>query len=112
MMQTHKFPYKWKLTDGYPAPGIKYHGCKSFGTFICGGGSSMGYKLAGFNHLGGVEIDPKVAANYKRNLHPQLLYVEDIRQFNERQDLPSDLYDLDLLDGSPPCSTFSTAGSR
>ena len=72
----------------------------------------MGYKLAGFNHLGGVEIDPKVAANYKRNLHPQLLYVEDIRQFNERQDLPSDLYDLDLLDGSPPCSTFSTAGSR
>lgn len=112
MTQTHKFPYKWRLTDGYPAPGIKYHGCKSFGTFICGGGSSMGYKLAGFNHLGGVEIDPKVAANYKRNLHPQLLYVEDIRQFNERQDLPSDLYDLDLLDGSPPCSTFSTAGSR
>jgi len=26
--------------------------------------------------------------------------------------LPEELYNLDILDGSPPCSTFSTAGSR
>lgn len=32
-----------------------------FGTFVCGGGSTMGYKLAGFNHLGGVEIDKNMA---------------------------------------------------
>jgi DNA (cytosine-5)-methyltransferase 1 len=40
----YKFPYKWNLTDGYPAKGIKSNGLKVFGTFICGGGSSMGYK--------------------------------------------------------------------
>ena len=112
MENKHKFPYRWNLADGYPAKGIKAHGCKVFGTFICGGGSSMGYKLAGYNHLGGVEIDPNIAEIYRRNHHPQYLYVEDLRQFNERTDLPDELYQLDLLDGSPPCSTFSMAGSR
>lgn len=108
----HKFPYKWKLSDGYPAQGIENHGLKVFGTFICGGGSTMGYKLAGFEHLGGVEIDKKVADVYKENHKPKHLYVEDLRDFNKRNDLPKELYELDLLDGSPPCSTFSTAGIR
>lgn len=108
----HKFPYRWRLADGYPAKGITAHGCKVFGTFICGGGSTMGYKLAGFEHLGGVEIDPKVASVYRQNHHPKHLFVEDLRKFNERTDLPDELYDLDILDGSPPCSTFSMAGSR
>ena len=110
--QPHLFPYLWRLADGYPANGIENHGCKVFGTFICGGGSSMGYKLAGYHHLGGVELDPKVAAIYNQNHNPEYLYIEDIREFNKRDDLPLDLYDLDILDGSPPCSTFSMAGSR
>lgn len=108
----HKFPYRWNLSDGYPAKGIKSNGCKVFGTFICGGGSTMGYKLAGYDHLGGVEIDPKVANVYKANHSPKYLYVEDIRRFNERNNLPPELYNLDLLDGSPPCSSFSMAGNR
>lgn len=72
----------------------------------------MGYKLAGFEHLGGVEIDPPIADVYKENHKPKYLFVEDIRAFNDRSDLPQELYDLDILDGSPPCSTFSMAGSR
>jgi DNA (cytosine-5)-methyltransferase 1 len=110
--EIHKFPYKWNLTDGYPAKGIDKNNCNVFGTFICGGGSTMGYKLAGFNHLGGVEIDAKVADLYKANHSPMYLYNEDIRIFNKHTDLPKELYNLDILDGSPPCSTFSMAGSR
>lgn len=72
----------------------------------------MGYKLSGFEHLGGVEIDPKIADVYRENHKPKHLFVEDIRLFNKRTDLPAELFDLDLLDGSPPCSTFSMAGSR
>lgn len=72
----------------------------------------MGYKLAGFEHLGGVEIDEKVAEIYRLNHKPKHLFVEDIRKFNKRNDLPAELYSLDILDGSPPCSTFSMAGSR
>lgn len=111
-MSEHKFPYKWNLADGYPAKGIKKHGAKVFGTFICGGGSTMGYKLAGFDHLGGVEIDPPIADVYKANHKPKHLYIEDIRDFNKRKELPEELYNLDLLDGSPPCSSFSMAGNR
>jgi len=107
-MSKHSFPYRWNLADGYPAK----NGLKVFGTFICGGGSTMGYKLAGFEHLGGVEIDPPIADVYRTNHKPLHLYNEDIRVFNGRDNLPPELYDLDILDGSPPCSSFSMAGSR
>ena len=42
----------------------------------------MGYKLAGFEHLGGVEIDEKVAEIYRLNHKPKHLFIEDIRKFN------------------------------
>jgi DNA (cytosine-5)-methyltransferase 1 len=107
-MNKHKFAYKWNLKDGYPPK----NGLKVFGTFICGGGSSMGYKLAGFEHLGGVEIDPEVADVYKTNHNPKYLFIQDIREFADRLEFPEDLYSLDILDGSPPCSSFSMAGNR
>lgn len=111
-MSKHLFPYKWYLKDGYPSANITKNSYNVFGTFICGGGSTMGYKLAGFNHLGGVEIDPPIADIYKTNHSPKHLYNLDIREFNKLTDLPKELFNLDILDGSPPCSTFSMAGSR
>ena len=42
MNSKHIFPYKWNIADGYPAQGITKHGCKVFGTFICGGGQLNG----------------------------------------------------------------------
>jgi DNA (cytosine-5)-methyltransferase 1 len=111
-MNNHLFPYRWNLVDSYPAKGIPKNNYNVFGTFICGGGSTMGYKLAGFNHLGGVEIDPPIADVYKTNHKPKHLYQMDIREFNKLENLPNELYNLDILDGSPPCSTFSMAGSR
>lgn len=106
------FPYRWYLKNGYPSKGISHHGLKVFGMFICGGGSTMGYKLAGYDHIGGNEIDSKICAIYAKNHTPEYLYNEDIRTFNRRDDLPECLYHLDILDGSPPCSTFSLAGRR
>lgn len=107
-MNKHRFNYNWNLADGYP----ESNGLKVFGTFICGGGSTMGYKLAGYEHLGGVEIDTPIADVYKSNHNPKYLYIEDIRDFANRTEFPEDLYDLDILDGSPPCSSFSMAGNR
>jgi len=108
----HLFPYKWNLANSYPSKNITKNDYNVFGTFICGGGSTMGYKLAGFNHLGGVEIDTKIAKVYQLNHKPKYLYLEDIREFVKRSDIPNELYNLDLLDGSPPCSSFSMAGNR
>lgn len=72
----------------------------------------MGYKLAGFDHLGGVEFTDHYSKVYKHNHKPRHFYQEDIRLFNERTDLPEELFNLDMLDGSPPCAAFSTAGAR
>ena len=108
----HLFNYKWYLKDGYPAPNITKNNYNVFGTFVCGGGSTMGYKLAGFNHYGGVEIDKRIADVYKENHKPKYFYNCDIRDFNKLNDLPKELYNLDILDGSPPCSSFSMAGNR
>lgn len=77
-----------------------------------GGGSSMGYKLAGFDVIGCNEIDKRVMDLYEKNHHPRYAYLEPIQTFKERTAFPDALYNLDILDGSPPCSTFSMAGSR
>ena len=103
------FPLEWKLSDPLRVP---YHGKKVFGTFVCGGGSTMGYKLAGYDHLGGVEFTQHYSRVYRRNHSPKYFYEQDIRAFNQRTDLPDELYALDLLDGSPPCAAFSTSGAR
>jgi len=104
----HAFPYKWTLND---AVFTKDKG-KVFSCFACGGGSTMGYKLAGFDVLGCNEIDPKMIEVYKANHNPKYAYLEPIQTFKLREDLPQELYELDILDGSPPCSSFSMAGNR
>ncbi len=108
MSDFHKFPYKWTLKD---ATFTKDKGTV-FSCFACGGGSSMGYKLAGFDVIGCNEIDPKMMSAYKANLNPKHAYLEPIQTFKLRTDLPDELYNLDILDGSPPCSNFSKAGNR
>jgi DNA (cytosine-5)-methyltransferase 1 len=72
----------------------------------------MGYKLAGFDVLGCNEIDPKMMEAYRENHNPKYSFLEPIQTFKDRDDLPAELYNLDILDGSPPCSSFSMAGSR
>ena len=74
----------------------------------------MGYKLAGFHTVGCCEIDPDMMKIYKKNNHPELAYLMDIRDFAKVLDdgIPEKLKDLDILDGSPPCSVFSMAGAR
>lgn len=103
--------YDWQLSELKPIKN-KSLTLTTFGTFVCGGGSTMGYKLAGFEHLGGVEIDQRMAEIYTRNHKPKHFYLEDIRDFNQREDLPKKLFNLDILDGSPPCTSFSMCGKR
>jgi len=104
----HRYPYEWTLKD---ANFTKDKGTV-FSCFACGGGSTMGYKLAGFDVLGCNEIDPKMIEAYKANHNPKYAYLEPIQTFKLRKDLPEELYNLDILDGSPPCSSFSMAGNR
>lgn len=102
------FPYIWNLAD---ADFAKDKG-KVFSCFACGGGSTMGYKLAGFDVVGCNEIDPRMMKAYQANHHPKYAFLEPIQDFKNREDLPEELFNLDILDGSPPCSSFSKSGLR
>lgn len=101
------FAWDWSLKEIKQDKPVKVFSC-----FSCGGGSSMGYKRAGFEVIGNVEIDPKMNQIYLKNNKPKYNFLEDLRQFNQRDDLPDELYGIDILDGSPPCTSFSTAGIR
>lgn len=105
----------WTLADlAAGKVGSPKHGLKVFSAFHCGGGSTMGYKLAGYDVMGGVEIDPEMMAVYRKNHSPRHSFLEGVQDFvkHERYSLPLELFELDILDGSPPCSSFSMAGAR
>ena len=103
--------WKWTMAEDYPT---EKNGLKVFSCFACGGVSTMGYKLAGCEVLGCCEIDPKMNEVYVKNHQPKHNFLMDIREFNDlpNEEIPAELFDLDILDGSPPCTTFSMAGQR
>jgi DNA (cytosine-5)-methyltransferase 1 len=104
----NRFPYRWTLKN---SKFTKDKG-KVFSCFACGGGSTMGYKLAGFDVVGCLDIDRKMIEVYVENHKPKFHFCEGIQTFKSRQDLPEELFNLDILDGSPPCSSFSMVGNR
>lgn len=108
-METFYFPYNWEMKTEYPK---EKNGYSVFSCFSCGGGSTMGYKLAGFDVIGCNEIDPKMMDVYKQNHNPKYVFEMPISELNELKNIPKELYNLDILDGSPPCSSFSMAGNR
>ena len=103
--------WKWYLKD---LETVEKNGFNVFSCFSCGGGSSMGYKLAGFNVIGNCEIDQAMNKIYVANHHPKYNFNMDVRDFAaiENDKLPKALFNLDILDGSPPCTSFSMAGKR
>ena len=63
----------------------------------------MGYKLAGCDVVAANDIDPEMEWHYRKNLAPKTFYRCPIGDLIGEA-LPKELHDLDILDGSPPCS--------
>lgn len=74
----------------------------------------MWYKQAGYEILWTCEIDPQMDKVYQHNFPTPYHYLMGVQDFKNipNEELPNDLFDIDILDWSPPCSTFSTAGLR
>ena len=85
-------------------------------TFAGCGGSSLGYKMAGFKELLAVEWDDNAVETFKLNFPGVPVYHGDIAKLSgaECMRLAGGIKpgELDVLDGSPPCQGFSTAGKR
>lgn len=95
---------------------MPWNGFNVISTFAGGGGSSTGYRMAGYRILFASEFVEAARETYRANASPStILDGRDIRQLTAEDLLfatglkPGE---LDILDGSPPCASFSTAGKR
>ncbi|WP_199235300.1 DNA cytosine methyltransferase [Azospirillum sp. TSA6c] len=95
---------------------LPWNGFSVASTFSGCGGSSLGYRMAGFRVLWASEFIEAARNTYRANASPYTIVdPRDIRQVKA-----SDILDaigmkpgeLDLFDGSPPCASFSTSGKR
>ena len=83
-------------------------------TFAGGGGSSTGYRLAGGNILCINEFVAEARKTYKENYPDTPIMPDDIKQLKGENFLETagiQKGELDILDGSPPCSAFSMCGT-
>lgn len=79
------------------------------------GGSSTGHKIAGVAMLYANEFIPAARKTYKLNHEGTLVDGRDIRKVDPKEILKRlglKRGELDLVDGSPPCKSFSTAGTK
>jgi DNA (cytosine-5)-methyltransferase 1 len=84
-------------------------------TFAGCGGSSLGYSMAGFHELLAVEWDDNAVDTFRLNFPGVSVYHGDIAKLSVEKVLEETrvgVGELDVLDGSPPCQGFSTAGKR
>ena len=83
-------------------------------TFAGGGGSSTGYRLAGGKILAINEFVEEACNTYKENYPNTTIVPGDIKKLTGTylmEQAGIKVSELDILDGSPPCSAFSMAGS-
>lgn len=87
---------------------------KVISTFSGTGGSSCGYKLGGCEVVASVEFVPEAAESYRANFPTTKVFCRDIRTVTGKELLDAvglEVGELDILDGSPPCASFSACGA-
>ena len=83
--------------------------------FAGGGGSSAGYKLAGGDCLFVNEFQQVAVDTYLKNWPETPHICDDIKNITGEQIMEMtglEKYELDIMDGSPPCPPFSMSGSK
>ncbi|WP_327385052.1 DNA cytosine methyltransferase [Streptomyces sp. NBC_01207] len=93
---------------------LPWNGFTAASSFSGCGGSSLGYRLAGFRVGWASEFIPAAQDTYRANAAPHtVLDTRDIREVTGAEILAAlglAVGELDLWDGSPPCASFSTTG--
>ncbi len=103
--------YPYNLKDVHDASAQEKF--KVISTFAGGGGSSTGYRLAGGKVLCINEFVEEAVNTYKENYPDTHILPGDIKQLSGQDFLDAagvGVGEIDILDGSPPCSAFSVAG--
>jgi DNA (cytosine-5)-methyltransferase 1 len=92
---------------------LPFNGLSHASTFSGCGGTCLGFRMAGFRTLWANDSDPNAQKAYARNHPGAHLDGRDIREVSAEDILAATGLrrgELDLLEGSPPCTAFSMAG--
>lgn len=74
------------------------------------GGISLGFKLAGFNISGGVDIDPDSIKTFQRNFPKSKAICENLLEYSDDRIIEDFAKEnIDVIVGGPPCQGFSSA---
>jgi len=109
---TEKPAYRVPTMDEVRA--VPWNGRVVASTFSGAGGSCLGYRMAGYRVGWANEFTEQSGRIYRLN-HSTHLDQRDIREVKPEEVLEVlelDRGELDVLDGSPPCDSFSSIGSR
>lgn len=84
----------------------------NFVDLFCGaGGFSCGLEMAGFNCIGGIELQETIAKTHALNHKNSKTICGDIREISPQQFAKEiGAEHIDVIIGGPPCPTFSTIG--
>lgn len=94
---------------------LPWNGYSVVSTFSGCGGSCLGFKMAGYRVLWANEFIPAAQETYRANHPGTILDTRDIRTVQPSEILAAiglKIGEVDVLEGSPPCASFSTAGKR
>lgn len=76
---------------------------------FCGcGGISEGYRLAGFEIVGGIDFNEYATITFKHNFKKAIVHNIDIATFPNEQ-IKKEYGNVDVIVGGPPCQGFSSA---
>src|SRR5262245_57676400 len=92
---------------------VPLNGLTHVSTFSGCGGTCLGFRMAGFKTLWANDSDDGAQATYRANHPGTFLDTRDIRDVTADHILREtslQLGELDVFEGSPPCTVFSRAG--
>jgi DNA (cytosine-5)-methyltransferase 1 len=91
------------------------NGLRVASLFTGAGGTCLGFRQAGFRTVWASEFVPAAAETYRANFPGVPVDSRDVRTVRPEEILEAigmKAGELDVLEGSPPCASFSTAGKR
>lgn len=92
---------------------VPLNGLRLASLFSGCGGSSLGFRMAGFEVVWANEFLPEARACHRANFPETVLDPRDIRDVTGSEVLAAvGPGGIDVLEGSPPCSSFSMSGKR
>jgi DNA (cytosine-5)-methyltransferase 1 len=95
---------------------LPWNGFNVVSTFAGCGGSSTGYRMAGYRVLWANELVEVARDSYRANARKEtILDGRSIRDITPQDILKATrlgVGEIDIFDGSPPCTSFSTSGAR